>query len=120
MEEKALKYIIRDPLELNLSYMPFVKRGGLFIPTREVYMLGDTLSVEVELTNKNETIFISGKVVWITPINALHSVVAGIGIQFIGDQADTIRGKLEANMDRTLEKGGYTCGITDESKRVSV
>lgn len=110
---RSLQYILRDIIELNLSYIPFVKHGGIFIPTRESFVLTDEVEVELQILPKSDTIIIPGKVIWITPVNALNSVVAGIGIQFKSEQAEAIRLKLESYMDKAIERGGYTCGITD-------
>jgi type IV pilus assembly protein PilZ len=114
---ETLSYAIRDPIELNLSYMPFIKEGGLFVPTPQTFLLGDKVSVDLQLPGKKDTIGIEGKVIWITPKNALHHVLPGIGIQFIGTNAPLIRVQLEANLDKSMEVGGYTYGMTGETKR---
>ena len=36
-----LSLSIKDKASLYASYMPYVKNGGLFIPTNKVYTLGD-------------------------------------------------------------------------------
>jgi type IV pilus assembly protein PilZ len=38
-----LTLTIKDKSALYLAYMPFVKNGGLFIPTNSNYRLGDDL-----------------------------------------------------------------------------
>src|SRR5579864_2770701 len=81
---KILVYKIKDPVELNLSYMPFITNGGLFIPSTENYSLGDRIVLDLYLPGKNEPLRIEGKVIWITPKNALHHVLPGIGIEFTG------------------------------------
>jgi type IV pilus assembly protein PilZ len=91
MLDKTLHYVINNPLELNLSYMPFIADGGLFVPTSEVFQLGDHLVVDLLLSIKNENLKIDGKVVWITPKSALHHVLPGVGIRFIGENAATVR-----------------------------
>ncbi len=113
----VLSYIIKDALELNLSYMPFISNGGLFIPTKDNYNLGDEVTVNLQLPSKNDVIEIAGKVVWCTPKNALHHVIAGIGIQFTNQNAASIRTLLESLLDKTVDVGGYTYGITDDTHR---
>lgn len=115
-EDQILNYTIKDPLELNLSYMPFIMNGGLFIPTPQTFSLGDRIVLDLSLPGKKEPMRIEGKVVWITPKNALHHVLPGIGIQFTGTHAQTVRGQIEAQLDRGSEVGGYTYGITDVIK----
>lgn len=109
-----LTYNINDVVELNLAYMPFITNGGLFVPTAEKMSLGDQVMVELHLPGKSEAIMIEGKVVWVTPANALHHVLAGVGIQFTGSNAITIRNQLESQLDKKVEVGGYTYGITEK------
>jgi type IV pilus assembly protein PilZ len=116
-EETTISYVINDPIELNLSYMPFVTDGGLFIPTTSSYSLGDRVVVDVLLPGKKENLRITGKVIWITPKNALHHVLPGIGIQFIGNNAKNIRSQIEGDLDRSMEVGGYTYGMIEENKK---
>lgn len=116
-EEEVLTYVLNDILELNLSYMPFLNEGGLFIPTAKTFSLEDRVLVDLQLPGKQDILRIEGKVVWITPKNALHHVLAGIGIQFTGSNASTIRSQIEAQLDKTIEIGGYTYGITQEIKK---
>jgi type IV pilus assembly protein PilZ len=113
MTDKTLQYVINNPLELNLSYMPFIIDGGIFIPTNEAFQLGDHVVVDLLLVAKNTNIKIKGKVVWITPNSALHHVLPGIGIQFIGETAPLVRGEIEMSLAPSMEVGGYTYGLTD-------
>jgi len=114
MSDEILSYIIKDPVELNLSFMPFIKNGGLFIPTIDTYALGDKVTVDLLLPGKKDNLSIEGKVVWISPKNALHHVLAGIGIQLTGANAGTVLSQIEAQLDNSMEIGGYTYGITGE------
>src|SRR5436309_339547 len=108
-----LHYIINNPLELNLSYMNFVNAGGLFVPTNDNYDLGDLIEVHLILPNKKEALKFTGKVIWITPPNALYQALPGVGVQFVGENAKTIRQEIESYLDVSMELSGYTCGITD-------
>jgi type IV pilus assembly protein PilZ len=116
-DQTVLSYVISDPIELNLSYMPFILNGGLFVPTYDQYALNDKVQVNLQLPGKKEALMIEGKVVWITSKNALHHVLAGVGIQFTGANASTVKGQLENLLDNSMEIGGYTYGITDTDKR---
>lgn len=80
--------------ELYSSYMPFVTNGGLFIPTRHSYLLGDEVFVLLQLIDEPEKIPITGKVVWITPKGAGGSRKQGIGIQ-LGETNIDLLGKIE-------------------------
>ncbi|OGT45421.1 MAG: hypothetical protein A3E83_00330 [Gammaproteobacteria bacterium RIFCSPHIGHO2_12_FULL_41_20] len=115
-EVVVISYVISDLIELNLSYMPFINEGGLFIPTSQSFQLGDKIIVNLQLPGEKETIKIEGKVVWITPQNALHHVSAGIGIQFIGPNAQNTRNYIEGQLDKSIDVGGYTYGVTGDVK----
>lgn len=116
-DAEVIKHVFRDPLECNLSYMPFIQGGGLFIPTVKSYALGEKVTLDLTFPGKTEGMLIEGKVVWITPKNALHHVISGIGIQFTGTNAQTVRAMIESQLDTKIEVGGYTYGITEETKR---
>src|ERR1700722_9176715 len=98
-KNEVLNYVINYPVELNLSYMPFITNGGLFIPTFETYVMGDPILVDLTLPGKKESLRIEGKIIWITPQNALHHVLPGIGIQFTGPNAQAIRTQVESHLD---------------------
>lgn len=116
-EVAIVKYVIQDNVELNLSYMPFIKNGGLFVPSFDRYSLGDHVMIELQLPGKKDVIKIDGKVVWITPQNSFHYVLPGIGVQFIGVNAQTTRTLIENGLERNMQIGGYTYGITDDKKK---
>jgi len=116
-EATIINYVITDPVELNLSYMPFIINGGLFVPTYDFFSLGDKIEIDLQLLMKKENLRIEGKVVWITSKNALHHVLAGIGVQFTGNDSALIRGQIETLLDKSVEVGGYTYGITDTDQK---
>src|SRR5436189_6016645 len=102
VENATLDYVIKNQLELNLSYMPFIKDGGLFIPTSQSFPLGEKIFINLQLPGQKETHKIEGKVVWITPKNALYQIFPGIGIQFVGDNASSLHEQIKANLDNTM------------------
>ncbi len=112
--DNVMNYSFSDPIELNLSYMAFISGGGLFIPTEKNFALNDKILLDLQLPRQTDVLHINGKVVWITPRNALHHVVSGVGIQFIGPQATTIKTKIESFLDKKNEIGGYTYGISEK------
>ena len=116
-DKEVIQYEFKDPLECNLSYMPFISEGGLFIPTMNTYALGDEVDIDLTLPGRNEPLRIEGQVVWITPQNALHHVLPGIGVRFIGAHTKTVRETIESVLDSSTEVGGYTYGMIDESSK---
>ena len=89
-----LSLTIKDKNVLYAAYMPFVKSGGMFIPTNKSYKLGDEVFMLLSLMDEAEKIPVAGKVVWITPRGAQGNRAAGIGVQF-SDQDNTAINKIE-------------------------
>ncbi len=97
-----LSLTIKDKAVLYAAYMPFVKNGGLFIPTGKSYSLGDEVFMLLSLMDEAEKIPVAGKVVWVTPKGAQGSRAAGVGVQF-SDQDDTAAKKIETYLAGSLE-----------------
>ena len=93
---------IKDKSVLYSSYMPFLKNGGLFIPTGKSYRLGDEIFLLLSLMDEPEKIPVAGKVVWITPKGAQGNRAAGIGVQF-NDGDNTARNKIETYLAGALK-----------------
>ncbi|MGD9591875.1 MAG: PilZ domain-containing protein [Candidatus Berkiella sp.] len=98
-----LSLTIRDKAVLYSTYMPFVKNGGLFIPTTKPYNLGDEVFVLLNLMEETEKLPGQGKVIWITPSGAQGNRAAGIGIQFQGEEGTKIRNKIETYLAGALQ-----------------
>lgn len=102
---------IKDAAELYSSYMPFLKRGGLFVPTAQRHALGDEVVLLVTLAEETERLSVVGTVVWISPPGAQGNRAAGIGIHFneSGD-AEAARSRIENILAGTLssERATYT------------
>ena len=77
-----LSLAIRDKAVLQAAHMPLIRNGGLFVPTKDAYQLGDEVFVLLTLPGDANRIPLAGKVVWITPPGCEGQRVAGIGIQF--------------------------------------
>lgn len=76
--------------------MPFVKGGGIFVPTPKRYMLGDEVFVLLTLPDSSERLPVAGKVIWTTPAGAQGNRPAGIGVQFPdGPEGEAVRNKIE-------------------------
>lgn len=90
-----LSLTIKDVVSLYESYMPFLVNGGLFIPTKKNYALGDEVFIRLTLMDDPDVLPMAGRIVWITPQDAQGNKSAGVGIQFI-DPNNVARGKIEA------------------------
>jgi type IV pilus assembly protein PilZ len=97
-----LSLTIKDKAVLYAAYMPFLRSGGLFIPTNKPYKLGDEVFMLLNLMDEPEKIPVAGKVVWVTPKGAQGNRAAGIGVQF-NEQDDTASKKIEAYLAGSLE-----------------
>lgn len=77
----VLSLTIEDSAVLYGAYMSFLQNGGLFVPTRQQYRLGDEVLL-LTLMDEPEKLPVAGKVVWMTPEGAQGNRQAGIGIEF--------------------------------------
>lgn len=94
-----LSLSIKDKGALYNSYMPFVRNGGLFVPTTKRYNLGDEVFILLTLMEDKDRIPVAGKVVWITPTGAQGNRTAGIGVQFSeGADGEEARTKIETHL----------------------
>lgn len=91
----VLSLNIKDKSALYAAYMPYVKGGGIFIPSSKPYKLGDEIFMLLTLMDNKEKIPVAGHVVWITPPGAQASRAAGIGIQFSEKDSGVARNKIE-------------------------
>lgn len=97
-----LSLTIKDKAVLYAAYMPYIRNGGLFVPTNKSYKLGDEVFMLLNLMEEPEKIPVAGKVVWITPRGAQGNRVAGIGVQFT-DQNDAAANKIETYLAGSLD-----------------
>ncbi len=97
-----LSLTIKDKSVLYAAYMPFIKHGGMFIPTNKNSRPGDEVFMLLNLMDEPEKIPVAGKVVWVTPRGAQGNRAAGIGVQF-SDQDNTARSKIETYLAGALK-----------------
>lgn len=103
-----LSLTIRDKSALYASYMPFIKNGGLFIPTSKPYRLGDEVFMLLNLMDEKEKMPIAGRIVWITPKGAQGNRTAGIGVQFSELDKGQTRHKIENYLAAALKSERQT------------
>lgn len=101
---RLLQLRIRDRETLYGAYMPFIRRGGLFIPTNESYHLGDAVFMLLHLLDELAPLPIAGDVVWITPEGAQGNRRAGIGVQFAEQDNGNIRERIETLLAGKLRR----------------
>lgn len=98
-----LSLTIKDKGALYAAYMPFVKNGGLFIPTNKAYDLGDEVFMLLTLMEEPDKIPVAGRVIWITPRGAQGNRTAGIGVQFSDQDGGAVRSKIEGYLAGALQ-----------------
>jgi len=113
MAEEEKKPLLSRPGVLSLSikgkpalyaaYMPYLKGGGIFIPTTKTYQLGDEVFMLLTLMDDPNKLPVAGKVVWITPAEAQGNKSQGIGVQFSDNESGVAaRNKVEGLLGGTL------------------
>jgi type IV pilus assembly protein PilZ len=98
-----LSLAVKDKAQLYSAYMPYLKHGGIFVPTPKRYFLGDEVFLLLTLPESSERLPVAGKVVWVTPAGAQGNRTAGIGVQFAETtEGENVKGKIETLLAGTL------------------
>jgi type IV pilus assembly protein PilZ len=110
LKKNMLQLHVSDEQALYNSYLPFLKQGGLFIPTDKNYKLGDEVFVLLTLLDDPEKIPVAGKVVWINPKGVQGRRPAGIGVHFGELDKGATRRKIEKALGQMIksDKNTYT------------
>ena len=95
----VLSLNIREKAALYAAYMPFLKGGGIFIPTSRQYTLGEEVFMLLSLMDDPNRLAVQGKVVWLTPEGVQGNRTQGIGVQFTQDETG---GAARATIEKIL------------------
>ena len=91
-----LSLAVKDKNALFQAYMPFIKQGGVFVPTPKRYFIGDEVFLLMTLPESAERLPVAGKVIWVTPAGAQGNRAAGVGVQFAeSHEGEVVRNKIE-------------------------
>ena len=63
----VIQLVFREKGALYAAYMPYLKNGGIFVPTTRAYQLGDDVYLILTLLEDPTRIPVAGKVVWMSP-----------------------------------------------------
>ena len=96
-----LTLTIKDKSALYQAYLPFVKNGGIFVPTTTAYRFGDEVFVLLSLLDEVEKAPVVGRVIWVTPKGAVGRRPAGIGVQFSDADRGVTQKKIESYLAGT-------------------
>lgn len=102
-----LSISIKDLAVLYSAYMSFVDNGGLFIPTKKYYELGDEVFILLSLMEEAERIPLACTVVWLTPAGSQGGRAQGIGVKF-NDKDNPARPKIEKYLTGMLSSDRVT------------
>lgn len=103
-----LSLTIKDKSALYAAYMPFIRNGGIFIPTNKAYKLGDEVFMLLTIMDEKEKMPVAGKIVWITPKGAQGNRATGIGVQFSDQDGGHARTKIETYLAGALKSDRQT------------
>ena len=103
MKGGMLSVAIKDKGSLYAAYMPFVKNGGLFVPTNGKYKIGDEVFMLFTLMDAKDKLPIAGKIIWVTPEGSQGGRAPGIGVQFSAEVGKGIRDKIETHLAGALK-----------------
>lgn len=93
---------LEDEENLRMSYMPYLKNGGIFIATSQTKAIGERVLVKLSLLGQAAIEF-TGTVAWITPAGAQGNRPTGIGVQFESDRATELKSIIEKALGEKLK-----------------
>jgi len=104
-----LSLVINEKAALYSAYMPFLKHGGIFVPTNKTYKLGDEIYLVLTLLDDPNKYPIAGSVAWITPSTAGNNKAQGIGVHFSSDESGTrLKQRIEELLGSAVRSTQHT------------
>jgi len=105
----VLSLAIKEKAALYAAYMPFLKHGGIFVPTNKPYKIGDEIYLILALMDDGNKYPIAGTVAWITPAGAANNKAQGIGVHFPADESgQRAKGRIEEILGAALRSSRAT------------
>lgn len=104
-----LSLSIKERTALYAAYMPFLKNGGIFVPTTRPHQMGEQVYMLLSLMDGPAKIPLSGTVIWVTPAGAQGSRQQGIGVHFDNSEVShEVRQKIEGILGNALKSTRQT------------
>lgn len=104
----VLSLAIKEKAALYAAYMPFLKGGGLFIPTNKPFKIGEEVFMLLSLIDDPVKLKVVGHVAWVSPA-ANANRPQGIGVQFSEkDGGLEARNKIEGLLGSALKSARPT------------
>jgi type IV pilus assembly protein PilZ len=107
-KQGVLSLAIKEKAALYAAYMPFVKGGGLFIPTNKLFNIGEEVFMLLSLFDDPMKLKVVGQVVWLSSSSQANRP-QGIGVQFSEkDGGLEARNKIESLLGSALKSSRPT------------
>ncbi|HAF02005.1 MAG TPA: pilus assembly protein PilZ [Methylophilaceae bacterium] len=104
----VLSLAIKEKAALYAAYMPYIKGGGLFIPTNKNFKIGEEVFMLLSLIDDPTKFKVVGKVIWVSPA-PVNNRPQGIGVQFNEkDGGIEVKNKIEAILGGALKSNRPT------------
>jgi len=101
--------VIRSKSALYAAWIPFLKGGGIFLPSNRTHTLGDEVLLLLTLLEDPAKIPVQGNVAWINPVHTAGNRPQGIGIQLKDtDQGRELKKKVEGLLAGALQSSRPT------------
>lgn len=93
-----LKLQLKTARALQSAYLPFIRDGGLFVPSLREFQLGEQLLILLQLPDRGDNEPVAGRVVWLRPAGDAAAAAAGrpgIGVQLGRQDGGALRRRIE-------------------------
>jgi len=105
----VLSLNIKEKAALYAAFMPYLKFGGIFVPTSRAYNLGDEVYLLLSLMDDPAKFPIAGRVAWVTPAGAHNNKAQGIGVHFSDDEGGaTAKKRIEEILGAAIKSSRAT------------
>ena len=104
----VLSLAVKERAALFAAYMPYLRNGGIFIPTDRRFQIGDELYLILTLMDEPTKFPIAGRVVWLSPAGSTRRQ-PGVGVHFPADDAGrAARKRIEELLGSALKSDRQT------------
>lgn len=104
----VLSLSIKDQAGLYGAYMPFLARGGIFVPSNRPFRLGEPVFLVLSLLDRPQKYQVQGTVAWITPAGTPMKT-PGVGVHLPDDDnGRMLKRAVEELLGKTIESGRPT------------
>ena len=104
----VLSLSIKDQAGLYGAYMPFLTRGGIFVPSNRPFRLGEQVFLVLSLLDRPQKYQVQGTVAWITPAGTPMKT-PGVGVHLPDDDnGRTLKRAVEELLGKAIESGRPT------------